>query len=165
MVTKAKTIQTGLAITLTGTGDQSLAKEGTLELIRNYLDASVLEKEIVWEKYIVENVPRNVHDVSGKGSEILRITPEDVRAEVQKASGGELKILEFREYKDEPQVQGLGVAVLNPERVPRTIELLGGERRVVKKIEYKTAEDITSAIQTAFEQATPATKVYPSGFK
>ncbi|KAL1897785.1 hypothetical protein Cpir12675_002211 [Ceratocystis pirilliformis] len=132
VVTQAKTAQTGSAITLTG--GQGLRKEGTLELIRNYLDVSSLEKETVWEKYIVKNVPRNVHHVTGKGSEIRRTSLEDVRAEIQKAFGGELKILEFREYKDEPQVQGLRVAILNPERATRTIEPLGSER-AVKKVE------------------------------
>ncbi|KAL1891448.1 hypothetical protein Cpir12675_004958 [Ceratocystis pirilliformis] len=134
VVTQAKTTQTGFAITLSG--EQCLRKEGTLELIRNYLDALALEKETVWEKYILKNVPRNVHDVTEKGSEIRRTSLEDVGAEIQKAFGGQLKILEFREYKDEPQVQGLRVAILNPERVPRTIELLGSER-MVKKMEYK----------------------------
>ncbi|KAL2890009.1 RNA-directed DNA polymerase from mobile element jockey [Ceratocystis lukuohia] len=134
VVTLAKITQTGFAITLTE--DQSIMEEGTLELIRNYLDASALEKETVWEKFLVKNVPRNVHDVTGKGSEIRRTTLEDVRAEVQKAFGGELKILDFREYKDDPLVQGLRVAVLNPEKIPKTVELLGSER-VVRKMEYK----------------------------
>ncbi|KKF93454.1 hypothetical protein CFO_g4215 [Ceratocystis platani] len=119
VVTLAKITQTGFAITLTE--DQSIMEEGTLELIRNYLDASALEKETVWEKFLVKNVPRNVHDVTGKGSEIRRTTLEDVRAEVQKAFGGELKILDFREYKDDPLVQGLRVAVLNPEKIPKTM--------------------------------------------
>ncbi|KKF92090.1 hypothetical protein CFO_g5557 [Ceratocystis platani] len=72
--------------------------------MRNYLDASTIEKETVWEKFMVRNVPRNVHDASENGSEARRTTLEDVRKDIQEAFGGELKILEFREYEGEAQV-------------------------------------------------------------
>ncbi|KAL2890947.1 Ribonuclease H-like domain [Ceratocystis lukuohia] len=82
-------------------------------------------------------------------------TLEDVRAEVQKAFSGELKIPDFREYKDEPQVQDLRVAVLNPERIPKTTELVGNER-VVRRMKYKDTHATTvhpAAVQPDGDQS------------
>ncbi|KKF92137.1 hypothetical protein CFO_g5511 [Ceratocystis platani] len=134
VVKLAKTTNTGFALTMTQA--PGAIEKGALEIMRNFLDASTIEKETIWEKYIVRNVPRNIHDVSENGSEVRRTTLEDVRKDIQEAFGGELKILEFREYEGEAQMQGIRVAVLNPEKTPKTIELLGSER-VVKKIDNK----------------------------
>ncbi|PHH51480.1 hypothetical protein CFIMG_008693RA00001 [Ceratocystis fimbriata CBS 114723] len=60
----------------------------------------------------------------------------DKETDSQGAFSGELKILEFREYENETQVHSIRVAALNPERSPKTTNLLGNER-VVKKIDSK----------------------------
>ncbi|PHH49893.1 Retrotransposon-derived protein PEG10 [Ceratocystis fimbriata CBS 114723] len=76
IVKLAKATQTGFALTMVQV--PGAIEKGALEIMRNYLDASTIEKETIWEKYIVRNVPRNVHDVSENGSEVRRTTLEDV---------------------------------------------------------------------------------------
>ncbi|KAL5594583.1 hypothetical protein BROUX41_001504 [Berkeleyomyces rouxiae] len=133
-VAQASSTATGFALLMTE--NEAAENPESLELIRNYMDAEKIEKECTWEKFIIPNVPKTINALDKEGACARRVTLEDVKADVQKAFGGDLKIIMWREYPNDPDMQGLRVAIKDPERTPNTITLLG-QVKVVRRAVQK----------------------------
>ncbi|KAL1885347.1 hypothetical protein Cpir12675_006984 [Ceratocystis pirilliformis] len=124
-----------LRMTSTRTGFAFHAKEGKMdteakELIRNFLKARTVGKETFWEKFIIPNVPKTINTIED-GKLVTRPTSmEDVKPDIQVAFGGEIKLMDWREYEHDPSMRGLRVAIHEPKKVPKTIEILGLSRMV-----------------------------------
>ncbi|KAL2890685.1 putative eka-like protein [Ceratocystis lukuohia] len=124
-----------LRMTSTRTGFAFHAKEGKMdteakELIRNFLKAKTVGKETVWVKFVIPNVPKTINTIE-EGKLVTRPTSmDDVKSDIQMAFGGDIKLMDWREYEHDPTMRGLRVAIHEPKEVPKTIEILGLSRIV-----------------------------------
>ncbi|PHH52560.1 hypothetical protein CFIMG_005153RAa [Ceratocystis fimbriata CBS 114723] len=55
---------------------------------------------------------------------------EDVKPDIQMAFGGDIKLMDWREYEHDPSMRGPRVAIHEPKKVPKAIEILGLFRMV-----------------------------------
>ncbi|KAL1892708.1 hypothetical protein Cpir12675_004442 [Ceratocystis pirilliformis] len=124
-VTKVTETRTGLALTM----KEAVMDREMKEIMRNFLGAAEIEKESIWEKFVIPKIP-SINTVENNKLVSRRTSLEDVRKEVQEAFGGTIKSMAWREYEWDPSMQGLRIAVHQPVKVPRTIEILGLTRTI-----------------------------------
>ncbi|KAL2888616.1 RNA-directed DNA polymerase from mobile element jockey [Ceratocystis lukuohia] len=109
-----------LRMTSPRTGFAFHAKEGKMdteakELIRNFLKAKAVGKETVWVKFVIPNVPKTINTIE-EGKLVTRPTSmDDVKPDIQMAFGGDIKLMDWREYEHDPTMRGLRVAIHKPK--------------------------------------------------